>query len=284
VRGTATMPSSSSTSSWQKLCEHAGLSEYEAKVYVSLVKKGACKARKLSMMCGVPRTKIYGVLKKLIERGLVIEMPEEPRKFASTSPANAFEAYLQSYEEKARDLYVVVSSLESTYEKMKEAMRPQKEEIWVIQRRSEILKKVGEMLSRAERSVNIATTENGLILLCRECNKFLDKLTEKKDLKVEIAAPVIIHNQYTVQELRYVFEVKDVEIRPSTFFLCVDDHECLLANFIPDDSNTFSDKDMAIFSQNLILCSLISGLILKPKRDATPPPRDLSEIIPQGQT
>ena len=273
-----------STFCWQKLCEHAGLSEYEAKVYVSLVKKGACKARQLSMMCGVPRTKIYGVLKKLIERGLVIEVPEEPRKFASTSPANAFEAYLRSYEEKARDLYVVVSSLESTYEKMKEALRPQKEEIWIIQGRSEILKKVGEMLSRAEQSVNIATTENGLILLCRECNKFLDKLTEKKDLKVEIAAPITTHNQYAVQELRYVFEVKDVEICLSTFFLRVDDHECLLANFIPDDSNTFSDKDTAIFSQNLILCSLISGLIFKPKKDATPSPQDLSEIIPQSQT
>ncbi len=271
-------------SSWQELCEHAGLSEYEAKVYASLVKKGACKARKLSMICGVPRPKIYGVLKKLIERGLVIEMPEEPRKFVPTSPANAFEAYLRSYEEKARALYVVVSSLESDYEKMKEAARPHKEEIWIIQRRPEILKKVSEMLSRAKRSVNIATTQNGLILLYRECNKLLDKLTEKKGLKVEIAAPVTTRNQYAVQELRYVFEVKDTEICPSTFFLCVDDHECLLANLIPDDSNKFSDKDTAIFSQNLILSSLISGLILKPKRDTTLPMQDLSKIIRQSQT
>jgi len=58
----------------QKVSRHLGLSEYEARAYVSLVREGTSEARKLSMKCGVPRTKVYGTLKKLIERGLVFEL------------------------------------------------------------------------------------------------------------------------------------------------------------------------------------------------------------------
>ena len=55
----------------QKVSQHLGLSEYEARVYVSLIMEGASEARKLSIRCGVPRTKVYATLKKLMEKGLV---------------------------------------------------------------------------------------------------------------------------------------------------------------------------------------------------------------------
>jgi len=120
------MKSEPSADAWQKLCEHIGLSEYEAKVYVSLITEGAAQARRISMACGVPRTKVYGTLRKLIERGLVLEIPEEPRRFAPAPPADAFEVYLRSFKRKASDLGSVVSSLEGTYEATKETNRSER--------------------------------------------------------------------------------------------------------------------------------------------------------------
>lgn len=52
---------------WPKIVEYIGLSEYESKVYLSLINLGTAGARKLSINCDVPRTKVYGTLKKLIE-------------------------------------------------------------------------------------------------------------------------------------------------------------------------------------------------------------------------
>jgi len=57
---------------WPKIVEYTGLSEYEAKVYLSLVGLGNSGARKLSLFCDVPRTKVYGTLKRLIDYGLVV--------------------------------------------------------------------------------------------------------------------------------------------------------------------------------------------------------------------
>ena len=67
---------------WPKMVEYAGLSEYEAKVYLSLLGFGSSGARKLSLHCHVPRTKVYGTLKKLIDYGLVVEIPGVPKAFA----------------------------------------------------------------------------------------------------------------------------------------------------------------------------------------------------------
>lgn len=71
---------------WPKMVEYAGLSEYEAKVYLSLIGLGCSGARKLSISCNVSRTKVYGTLKKLIDYGIVVEIPGVPKFFAPASP------------------------------------------------------------------------------------------------------------------------------------------------------------------------------------------------------
>ncbi len=163
--------------SWKKLCEYAGLSDYEAKVYVSLVEAGAAKARKISAMCGVPRTKVYSVLKKLTDMGLVVEIPEDPKKFAPKAPKEAFESYLNSYQSKAKNLFLVVSTLEKSFKETKDRNVPQKTDLWIIQGRQEILQKIREMLSKAKSTIKIVTNENGSILLYKAFNRLLVDLT-----------------------------------------------------------------------------------------------------------
>ncbi|MEM2110363.1 MAG: helix-turn-helix domain-containing protein [Candidatus Bathyarchaeia archaeon] len=90
----------SSSSLWQKLREYVNLSEYEAKVFSSLIKEGSATARRLSMLCNVPRTKIYKTLKKLIEQGLVTEASTEPVKFVPLPPSDTFKSFLNLYEGK----------------------------------------------------------------------------------------------------------------------------------------------------------------------------------------
>lgn len=254
-----------STPSWQKLAEHAGLTEYEARVYISLIEKGTSRARKVSMICGVPRTKVYGTLKKLIERGLVIEVPGEPRRFSATSPTNAFSAYLQSYQEKAQDLNETVSSLEENYKKAS-VDEPEKEDLWIIKGRRGILRRVREMLSGANESVDVITTGNGLILFYKAANKLLDKL-EKNGIKIRIKAPNNSHNRSLAQELKYICEIKHVNVDLPVLFLRVDNRECLFIKLSPDDFNMDSGEDIGVFSENAILGKLISLLLSKQTKE-----------------
>ncbi len=259
-----------------KALNFLGLSEYEARVYVSLVTEGASEGRKLSIRCGVPRTKVYATLKKLMERGLVFELPEVPRKFAPTSPAKAFETYLLHLDgetsNRVTSLMVsreVVSLLEQAYKKMQSTAMPQKEEIWILQGRAAILKKVREMLSRAEKKVTIVTMENGFVLFYKTVGKLLDKIIDS-GVKVWIGTPISSNNRHLARELNYMCKVENIEVGSPFFYLCIDNKECLLANIKPGDLETVSVEDFGVISRNKYLCHLVSLLIPKHTEEVFP--------------
>jgi len=241
---------------WKRLCEYAGLSEYEAKVYVSLVEAGAAKARKLSAMCGVPRTKVYGVLRKLTDMGLVVEIPEDPKKFAPKPPKDAFESYLRSYQSKAKNLVLVVSSLEKAFRDTKEGNTPQKADLWIIQGRQESLQKIREMLCKAKRMIRIVTNENGSILLYRAFNRLFDELKERS-VKVQIKTPLGSNNRHALNELRYTCAVEFLNMSLPIVFLQVDKSQFILANMKPDNFSLSSKEDKAIFSDDRNLCDIV---------------------------
>ncbi len=254
---------------WQKLCKHTGLSEHKAKVYVSLLKRGNAEVRNLSVSCGIPQKKVYGILKKLVDTGLVVEIPEKPQQFTPIRPANAFEKYFQSYEKQARDLYLFVSFLEGAYEKARLMGEPQRGEIWIIRGRSEILQKAGEILSQAEKRVDITTTQNGLIPMYKTFNKLIAKMVNR-GVSVRIAVPIGSRNSDVAYELRSLCQVENVNLLSSILFICADEQELLLASRVPDDTYAFSDKDMGVFSENPILYILISKLIRRPENETLP--------------
>ncbi|MEM1515394.1 MAG: helix-turn-helix domain-containing protein [Candidatus Bathyarchaeia archaeon] len=64
-----------------------GLSEYEAKIYEFLVNEEPSTARKISLRCGIPRTKVYCVLRRLVEQNIIAEAPLKPRLFVALPPS-----------------------------------------------------------------------------------------------------------------------------------------------------------------------------------------------------
>lgn len=137
----------------QSLSRRLELSEYESKVYVALVLEGVSEAGRISIRSGVPRTKVYVTLKKLMERGLVFEVSGKPLKFVPMPPSKAFEQCLSDFRDRASDGVIssvesqeVVAALEEAYDKTKSNNYPQKEEVWILDNWSAILDKMKELL------------------------------------------------------------------------------------------------------------------------------------------
>jgi len=58
-----------------------GLTTYESKGYLAMLKKQSLTASELAKLSDIPRTRIYDVLEKLAQRGLCVELLGKWKKF-----------------------------------------------------------------------------------------------------------------------------------------------------------------------------------------------------------
>ena len=249
---------------WPKMVEYAGLSEYEAKVYLSLLCLGSSGARKLSLYCNVPRTKVYGTLKKLINYGLVMEIPGAPKAFAPASPDDVFSSVLNMVKGKAHDFSSIIGSLQKTHEAIMKKSSPQKKVLWYLNEDDDIMGKCHEIISQSEQTVTILTSANGSALLFNSAPNLLDKLQEQ-GVDVRLYAPLNPRTNPLARELSYLFEVKKMDIATPILFIDSDHKSFFLARL----SEIIEENPIksAIFSNDPTILSLISLLLMDEKKD-----------------
>jgi len=64
-----------------KKLEDFGLTEYQARVYLALLEFDVATAGQIPSASKVPRTKIYGIMRQLHDKGLVQIVPDAVRIF-----------------------------------------------------------------------------------------------------------------------------------------------------------------------------------------------------------
>lgn len=73
-----------------KLLESLGLTEYEAKTLTALFKLHEAEAPAVSRAAQVPKTRVYDVLDRLVNRKLIIEISGRPKVYRVVEPENVF--------------------------------------------------------------------------------------------------------------------------------------------------------------------------------------------------
>jgi sugar-specific transcriptional regulator TrmB len=71
-----------------------GLTSYESKAYLALMRRDSATAADVARLARVPRQRIYDVLATLVQKGLVSQRPGQPAKYSAVSPEFAVERLL----------------------------------------------------------------------------------------------------------------------------------------------------------------------------------------------
>ncbi|NJE61573.1 helix-turn-helix domain-containing protein [Thermococcus sp. 21S7] len=87
-----------------------GLREYEAKVYAALVITGPARASEIARESGVPRPRVYDVLKRLHERGFVEVSEGSPAYFRAVEPENVIASLRDEYIRSAEEAIIMLKS------------------------------------------------------------------------------------------------------------------------------------------------------------------------------
>ena len=81
-----------------------GLTLYEARAYVALIRRDGSTPAEVARVAGVPRPRIYDVIDSLVAKGLASERPGRVIRFVATPPAEAVNLLVHVHQERLQML------------------------------------------------------------------------------------------------------------------------------------------------------------------------------------
>ncbi len=139
-----------------------GLSEYEAKAYLALIAQNPATAYEIGKSSGIPSSKIYEVLAKLSEKGMIQVLNEDRRRTSKTTryvPQNP-DDFLSRY---ANGVGRLVDSLRTELKGVNG--KPQANYIWNINDHDRLIERARQMIDSAQSVILLSLWKEELAFL-----------------------------------------------------------------------------------------------------------------------
>lgn len=161
-----------------------GLSEYESKVYITLLKHGGMKVKDIALKSGVPRTKAYSVVKSLEGKGLLEFSGKEPLYCLPVPPEEAFSRRLNEERRRFKKMVLAYKKLE---ELKKEAVLPAdfEERKYTVYSVKTFQARLKEILENTSKSLYACLNWWGLNVLSEHVEK-VNMLSKEADVRIVV--------------------------------------------------------------------------------------------------
>ena len=137
-----------------------GLTPYEAKAYLVLLRNKVMTSTQISKEAHIPQPRVYDVLKSLEDKGLVIVSEGRPKLYRVEEPRKALKKLAYRIIEKVKENYLfLVDVLEEMYVSKAEEVR---EEIWKLNSPNRIYDKILDVISDAQVELLISAYDHML--------------------------------------------------------------------------------------------------------------------------
>jgi sugar-specific transcriptional regulator TrmB len=137
-----------------------GLTSYEARAYVALIKRDSYTAAQVARIAGLPRQRIYDVLGSLVSKGLAAARPGRQVKYAAVSPELAIDRLMARERAQLAQLELDASSMIDSLTPDWEAGRSHTdplEYIEVLRDRGAINERFAELQAQVKREILVFT-------------------------------------------------------------------------------------------------------------------------------
>jgi sugar-specific transcriptional regulator TrmB len=204
--------------------EKLGFSTYEARAYLALLRESPVTGYQLSKLSGIPRSRVYETLERLVVKGYAVTLQSDPAGSSGSveyAPLAAKELLAQLEERFDETLSILESEIEAI------ATTGQPESIWNLKGQGPILDRARAMIGQAEESVYLV----GLGQIIREVQAELEAAAGRGVRIVVISCGEI---DLTVgSHYRHAFEEHVVCQDESSINLVIDGAEVLVGETLP---------------------------------------------------
>ncbi|MBM3905705.1 MAG: TrmB family transcriptional regulator [Thaumarchaeota archaeon] len=231
--------------------EEFGLSQYEARAYVTLITKGTISASDVAYYAELPRTKVYPVLLKLQQKKLVIISRSKPIMCTAIAPEDAFDEIVHEQISKVDAMNTLVSKLKKISEDGKKAQGAEEKRYFHLGA-NYVPDRMRAMIDGAKTSIHITADSWGLSILA-ECKEELLSVL-RRDLDVRLVVPVSVIGSESFRNIPDGVKIRSSEIVQNCF--AFDDSEILLIDNTNGRGAIFSGTDILSASQSRLFAQL----------------------------
>jgi sugar-specific transcriptional regulator TrmB len=240
-----------------------GLNSYEAKIWTALLSRGVSSAGELSDISNVPRSRTYDVLESLEKKGFVMMKLGKPIKYMAISPTEVIDVIKKKIRQESirqestmDDLKKsdVLDQLTQLHTNGIEMVEPT-DLVGMIKNRDNIYDYLESMIKKADKSIYIMTSADGMIRKLLHLEKSIKKASEK-GVEIKIIVPSTKETEKMEKDLKGIVEFKNFQEIKSRFIL-VDNDKVLF--FITNDKDVHSSYDVAVWIETSFFAESLKG-------------------------
>ncbi|NRD79492.1 TrmB family transcriptional regulator [Bacillus sp. BRMEA1] len=207
-----------------------GFSQYESKVYEILsASDEPLDATQIVTFSGVPKAKVYEVITKLINKGLILDSVSEKKKFYTALPLNlVIEMLTKEFQENVNQLK------NKSYKKSFTDDR-----VWSLKSDSSIRSQCKELLQEAKHSIRIS-------LWKEDFEDFHQILLDKEQTGVKVEALVVGEVDTKISFVQILQPNEEHQMLEQNRLIIIDDEEILFAGVENDSWQAMKTKSRPI--------------------------------------
>lgn len=161
------------------LTENLNWSEYHAKAYCVLVMNGEMEVKDIELEADLPNSRVYGVLSKLEERGVVKQKGRRPKSYDAIHPRDVISGEVNQFRRKSEQ---AKSRLEQAWEANR-SLSVDDEDTWALSSTQGVVNQVRSAIESADES--IYAIDSNLRWVSREDREKLANVSERGvDVKI----------------------------------------------------------------------------------------------------
>jgi len=252
----------------RKLMDH-GLTEYQARVYLTLLDLGTATASQVTPHARVPRTRIYATMSQLHEKGLVEIIPETPLRYTPVPFHRFLAKTVHELRDRAGTLEKNLETIGKEFAVVAQTAPEERGRFEAIYGRRNVRERLIKMYeSTVESWIGIGTTRSP----GRVMRGFGEYITEKagKGIRFRYMFPVTPEGIKDVHRLGKYAQIRNVDFYVPMYMHVSDAREFIMSHPIPDDDSFYRGDDICIWTNDQALAQAVSNIMENTWRGAKP--------------
>ena len=225
-----------------------GFTEYEAKIYLALLKESPANGYQLSKKTGVPRSMVYEGLGRLNSRGAVLKSGDERSTlYRPLPPEHLLERYKRQHLQLIDSLH---DGLLSIYDAQQE------DSLWTVSGSNAVFSYASQMIAQGQFEAYLVLDDTSLEYLRGEIEAGCDR-------GLQIGALLTGSGELDCEQVSYHPPVEsELQELENMLVVVVDGQECLIANLNLDVMATITrNKNLVLITRQFVWMELFAQRI-----------------------